>query len=108
MLHLGERYRLVANTIEVVTPEHDLPKLPVARALWRPRAEPVDRRRGMAAQRRAAPYGLHRSARDRSCSPTSPRCCSTELITIDADTRIPQLTKELRWNMAYHHLARGV
>ncbi len=34
---LGERFRLVANEIDVVPPLEPLPKLPVARAVWTPR-----------------------------------------------------------------------
>ena len=33
---LGERFRLVANEIDVVQPDEPLPKLPVARAVWEP------------------------------------------------------------------------
>jgi hypothetical protein len=33
---LGEPFRLVANVIEVVPPAEPLPRLPVARAVWRP------------------------------------------------------------------------
>jgi len=33
---LGDRFRLVANEIEVVNPPKPLPRLPVARAVWRP------------------------------------------------------------------------
>ena len=36
MIDLGDRFRMVVNAIKVVTPEQDLPKLPVARAVWRP------------------------------------------------------------------------
>src|SRR5690606_25376411 len=34
---LGDRFRLVANEIDIVEPLAPLPKLPVARATWRPR-----------------------------------------------------------------------
>ena len=34
---LGDRFRLVANEIEVVPPDEPLPRLPVARAVWSPR-----------------------------------------------------------------------
>ena len=34
---LGERFRLVANEVDVVQPDEPLPKLPVARAVWEPR-----------------------------------------------------------------------
>ncbi|HET9516669.1 MAG TPA: L-arabinose isomerase, partial [Actinoplanes sp.] len=33
---MGERFRLVANEIEVVPPSQPLPRLPVARAVWKP------------------------------------------------------------------------
>jgi L-arabinose isomerase len=107
MLDLGERYRLVANTIEVVTPQHDLPKLPVARALWRP--EP---NLGTAAEAWLLSGGPHHTVYTAALGiellTDFAEMLRTELITIDGNTRIPQLTKELRWNMAYHHLARGL
>jgi L-arabinose isomerase len=31
-----------------------------------------------------------------------------ELVLIDETTSIRQLQKELRWNEAYHHLAKGI
>jgi L-arabinose isomerase len=107
MLDLGERFRLVANTIEVVTPQHDLPRLPVARALWRP--EP---NLSTAAEAWLLSGGPHHTAYTAALGidvlTDLAEMLRTELITIDASTRIPQLTKELRWNMAYHHLARGL
>jgi len=36
VVDLGPRFRLLLNTLDVVAPEQPLPKLPVARALWRP------------------------------------------------------------------------
>jgi len=36
LVDLGDRFRLVANAIEVVEPPEPLPKLPVARAVWQP------------------------------------------------------------------------
>ena len=36
MVDLGDRFRLVANEIEVVPPDEPLPRLPVARAVWKP------------------------------------------------------------------------
>ncbi len=37
IVDLGTRFRMILNEVDVVTPEHDLPHLPVARALWIPR-----------------------------------------------------------------------
>jgi L-arabinose isomerase len=36
VVDMGNRFRLLVNTVEAVKPEHDLPKLPVARVLWKP------------------------------------------------------------------------
>ncbi|STV96225.1 L-arabinose isomerase [Klebsiella michiganensis] len=35
LIDLGDRYRLLVNTIETVKTPHELPKLPVANALWK-------------------------------------------------------------------------
>ena len=39
VIDLGNRFRLVANAIDVVVPDAPLPKLPVARALWVPKPD---------------------------------------------------------------------
>jgi L-arabinose isomerase len=107
MLHLGERYRLVANTIEVVTPVHDLPKLPVARALWRP-----DPDLATAAESWLLAGGPHHTVFTAALGIETltdlAEMLATELITIDADCSAAQITKELRWNAAYHQLADGL
>ena len=36
IIDLGNRFRLLVNEVEAVAPQHDLPKLPVARVLWKP------------------------------------------------------------------------
>jgi L-arabinose isomerase len=107
ILDLGERFRLVANTIEVVTPEHDLPKLPVARALWRPQPDLAT-----AAEAWLLSGGPHHTvfseALEIDVIADFAELLETELVTIDSDTRTRELTKELHWNMAYYHLAHGL
>ena len=49
---MGERFRLVANEIDVVAPPSRCRNLPVARAVWRPAAGPAHLRRGVAHRRR--------------------------------------------------------
>ncbi len=39
LVDLGDRFRFVANEIDVVEPPAELPKLPVARAVWKPRPD---------------------------------------------------------------------
>jgi L-arabinose isomerase len=107
LLDLGTRFRFVANLVDVVTPEHELPRLPVARALWRPQPDLAT-----AAEAWLLAGGPHHTVFTAALGidPLTDlaEMLQTELITIDADTRPAQVTKELRWNMAYHHLARGL
>jgi len=36
-IDLGDRFRIIVNEVDAVDPEHELPKLPVARVLWVPK-----------------------------------------------------------------------
>ena len=47
------------------SPSEELPRLPVARAIWRPKPELRDRGRGVARGRRPSPHELHAGADDR-------------------------------------------
>ena len=68
-LDMGERFRMVANEVEVVSPDGGLPRLPVPRAVSEAAAGPVDGGRGLDDRRGTAPYRLqhccHRRALDR-------------------------------------------
>src|SRR4051812_15114962 len=35
VIDMGDRFRLLANEVDAIAPEHELPKLPVARVLWK-------------------------------------------------------------------------
>ncbi len=36
LMDMGNRFRLLVSEVEAVAPQHDLPKLPAARVLWKP------------------------------------------------------------------------
>jgi L-arabinose isomerase len=104
---LGDRFRLVANEIEVVPPLAPLPRLPVARAVWRPR--PNLRTSTEAWLTAGAPHHTVLSAAVGSEELADlAEMLSVELLVIDADTTIRQFAKELRWSQAYHRLAQGL
>jgi L-arabinose isomerase len=103
---LGDRFRLVANEIDVVQPLEPLPKLPVARAVWAPR--PDLRTSAEAWLTAGAPHHTVLSAAvDTEILGDLADMLGVELLVIDADTRMRAFTKEIRWNQAYHRLARG-
>jgi L-arabinose isomerase len=104
---LGDRFRLVANEIDVVPPLEPLPRLPVARAVWSPR--PDLRTSAEAWLTAGAPHHTVLSAAvGTEVLHDLAEMLSVELLVIDADTDVRQFTRELRWNQAYHRLAAGL
>ncbi|MGQ4515724.1 L-arabinose isomerase [Streptomyces sp. DW26H14] len=104
---VGDRFRLVANRIEVVPPAEPLPSLPVPRAVWRP--EP-DLRTSTEAWLTAG--GPHHTVLSTAVGAEELADLSemlhTELLLIDRTTEVRQFTKEMRWNQAYYRLAGGL
>ena len=82
---LGDRFRLIANEVDVVAPDAPLPNLPVARAVWRPQAGPGDGGRGVADRRRAASHGPDDGPRDGVLADFA-EIADVELLAIDAST----------------------
>jgi len=104
---LGDRLRIVANEIDVVAPPEPLPKLPVARAVWQPRP---DWRTSVEAWLTAgAPHHtVLTSAVGIEVLTDLANQLGVELLTIDAQSTVRRFEQELRWNQAYHRLARGL
>ena len=104
MLDLGDRFRMLVNEVEVVPSPHPLPKLPVARALWRPAPDFVT-----AAEAWLAAGGPHHtvlsSALDLETIVDFAEIAGVELLVIDADTRMREFRNELRWNDAAYRVA---
>jgi L-arabinose isomerase len=102
MSDLGDRFRLTANEIEVVPPSEPLPRLPVARAVWKPRPSLTT-----AAEGWLLAGGPHHtvlsSAVGLEALADFAEIARTELVVIDADSTV----RGLRGNQAYHRLALG-
>jgi L-arabinose isomerase len=104
---VGDRFRLVGNEVEVVGPDAPLPKLPVARAVWKPAP---DLRTSTEAWLTAG--GPHHTVLSTALTAEHlwdfAEITRTELALIDATTTVRRFTQELRWNQAYHRLAEGL
>jgi L-arabinose isomerase len=104
VIDLGNRFWLIVNEVDVVEPPEAMPKLPVARAVWKCRP---DFKTACGAWIRAG--GAHHTAFSYTVTAEHLRdfaeIAGIELVLIDAATRLPELEKELRWNEAYYHLA---
>ncbi|MEU6743366.1 L-arabinose isomerase [Streptosporangium sandarakinum] len=103
---MGDRFRLVANEIDVVAPPEPLPRLPVARAVWRPR--PDLRTSAESWLTAGAPHHTVLSAAVGAEELTDlADMLGVELLVIDAETTSRRFARELRWNQAYYRLAQG-
>jgi L-arabinose isomerase len=103
---MGDRFRLVANEIDVVAPAQPLPRLPVARAVWKPR--PDLRTSAESWLTAGAPHHTVLSAAVGAEELADlADMLGVELILIDAGTTTRNLARELRWNQAYYRLAQG-
>ncbi len=104
---MRDRFRLVANVVEVVEPSAPLPKLPVGRAVWKP--EPDFRTSATAwLEAGAAHHTVMSTAVGLEAFEDYSRMASTELVVIDEGTELRAFANELRWNAAYYRLARGI
>ena len=101
IVDMGQRFRLLVNEVEAVAPEHPLPKLPVARALWRPLP---DMRTGCAAWILAG--GAHHTCYSQNLTTEHlqdfAEMAGIELVRIGKGTTIPDIKNELRWNEVYY------
>jgi L-arabinose isomerase len=106
LIDMGNRFRLIASEVEVVTPDHPMPKLPVARALWRCKPDlPTSATAWIYAG------GAHHAGFSQAV--TTPmledfaEMAGLELVIIDDSTTLRAFKNELRHNEVYYALARG-
>ncbi|MGN6445614.1 L-arabinose isomerase [Amnibacterium sp.] len=107
MSDLRDRFRLVANAVEVVAPPEPLPKLPVGRAVWRPQPDFATSATCWLTAG-AAHHTVMSTAVGVEAFTEFARMTETELLVIDEATTVGGFEREVRWNAAYHRLARGL
>ncbi|HLA53655.1 MAG TPA: hypothetical protein VK618_10135, partial [Flavitalea sp.] len=105
IIDLGNRFRLVVNEVEAVSPPHKLPRLPVARVLWKPWP---DMKQGCAAWILAG--GAHHTCYSQNLSAENmddfSDMAGIEMIHIGKETTIRDLKNQLRWNEAGYEIKR--
>ncbi len=101
LIDLGDRFRLIINTVNCKKTEKPMPKLPVATAFWTP--EP-NLKVGTEAWIIAG--GAHHTAFSYDLTAEQlgdwAEAMGIEAVYIDKDTTIRQLKNELRWNRAVY------
>jgi L-arabinose isomerase len=103
VIDMGNRFRLLVNEVEAVAPKHHLPKLPVARVLWKPYP---NMRTGCTAWIQAG--GAHHTGYSQNLTSEHMRdfadMAGIEFALIGKNTELYQFRNELRWNEAYYQL----
>ena len=97
LIDMGNRFRLLINEVEAVEPAHSMPRLPVARVLWKPYP---DMKTACAAWIYAG--GSHHTAYSQNISAAHLKdfaeMVGIEFLRIGKETRLDQFRNELRWN----------
>jgi L-arabinose isomerase len=107
LMDMGQRFRMVANVVDVVPTDAPLPKLPVARALWLPRPNLK-----VAAAAWIYAGGAHHTSFSYAVTAGHLRdfaeMAGIEFLLIDETTQVEAFKEKLRWNDLYYHLNRGL
>jgi L-arabinose isomerase len=101
IVDMGNRFRLLVNEVEAVAPQHDLPKLPVARVLWKPYPDMLT---GCAAWIYAG--GAHHTCYSQNLSSEHmedfAEMAGIEYVRISKRTDLYEFKNMLRWNEVYY------
>jgi L-arabinose isomerase len=97
LIDMGNRFRLLVNEVVAVEPKEKMPKLPVARVLWKPLP---DMKTGCSAWVLAG--GSHHTVYSQNlpseCLEDFAAMAGIEFVRIDLSTTLYQFKNELRWN----------
>jgi L-arabinose isomerase len=100
IIDMGNRLRMIVNEVDAVKADAPLPKLPVARVLWKPKP---DLKTAAAAWILAG--GAHHTGFSQAITPEYledfAEMANMEFLLINESTEIRQFKNELRWNELY-------
>lgn len=103
LIDLGSRFRLLVNLVDGVEVTEAMPKLPVARVLWKPQPSLAT-----AATTWILAGGAHHTCFSQSLTleflEDFADIARIELVVIDNSTQLRTFKNELRWNQVYYHL----
>ena len=103
VIDLGNRFRLLVNEVEAIAPTHDLPKLPVARVLWKPLP---DMQTACAAWILAG--GAHHTCYSQNLTAEHledfSEIANIEFVLINQQTNLYQFKNQLRWSDAVNNV----
>ena len=107
LIDMGNRFRMLINPVDVVLPDADLPKLPVARVVWMPKPNLK-----IAAAAWILAGGAHHTGFSMALTAEHledfSEIAGIESVVIDENTDIRDFKKELRFNEVYYWMNKGL
>jgi L-arabinose isomerase len=103
IVDVGDRFRLLVNTVQVVKPEAAMPRLPVARVTWKPAPDLKQ-----AAKAWILAGGAHHTSFSQAL--TVPfladfaEMADMEMLVIDEGLDMRAFQNALKWNAAYYQM----
>ncbi|MDQ1912202.1 L-arabinose isomerase [Paenibacillus sp. GD4] len=103
LIDMGSRFRLLINEVDAVKPERDMPKLPVARVLWKPQPSLQE-----SAEAWIHAGGAHHTVFSYKVTTEQLRdwaeLTGIECLVINKNTSLDAFRNELRWNDLYYRM----
>ncbi len=100
VIDLGQRFRLLLNSVEAIQPEQAMPKLPVARVLWKPQPS-----LNASAEAWILAGGAHHTCYSNEVTAEQmidwAEMVGIEAVLIDEETKPLRFKDELKWNHMY-------
>jgi L-arabinose isomerase len=106
LMDFGNRFRLLINEVDVVAPEHAMPKLPVAQAVWKCRPNFEDACAAWIYAGGAHHTGFSQAVTTEMLEDFA-AMAGIETVIIDADTKLRSFKQELAWNDVAYGLKSG-
>ncbi len=107
VMDMGNRFRMLINPVEVILPDADLPRLPVARVVWTPKPDLK-----VAAAAWILAGGAHHTGFSMALTTEHledfAEMAGIESVVIDDDTQTREFKKELRYNEVYYWMNKGL
>jgi L-arabinose isomerase len=101
IIDMGERFRMLVNTVDAVKAPQEIPKLPVARVLWKPLPD-----LSTACTAWILAGGAHHTCYSQNlseeCLEDFAAMAGIEFVRIGKETNLYQFRNELRWNEMYY------
>ena len=107
LMDMGNRFRFLVNEVEAIVPPHSLPKLPVARAVWKCQPDFKTACAAWISAGGAHHTGFSYAVRTEHIEDLA-EMAGVEVAVIDVETTLRDFKQQLRNNEIYYHLAPGL